>query len=607
MFDVVHLPALYDSWRERQLARDERHDIIDRVVAGEFEIYDPDEERLAVSSPNMIQVALEDTAEASSLVPTVRAQPTKDGPQAKHVAQKMERISAGYMEANEIDLLIPRSVMDAGAYGFHVWTVLPDFDQKIPLIERRDPRTCYTEDGFHPGDTVRRALFARELYFSQLPPEWQSKVQATLTEGVMVDTGTEWEEMSVDEIRANDAVVLVEYFDSDEMVLAALYQNSGREMGSETRVHQLPVELKRTPNKVKMCPVVIGARITLDGEFRGQFDQAVGMLEAHIRLFSLLMDYADQAVYSDIFVKDLIGEMPYGGGAYIELGPNGQIGRVPPAVSSLDVQRDLETLSDGIHLGGRWPKSRPGEIDQSIASAKFLESSVGMLNTAIRTYHQILQRSLGKAMRLALATDQAYFPAAKTATGILRNQEFVETYEPGKDIDMSAKVRVEYGLGFGRDPGQSAVLHIQYSQTSPPLISQETVQENVDGIRDVALERSRIDIQQFRGMALAKLLQGIEAGTIPQGALVEIAAARERGDDLFEIFQKYVVEPEEAMRDQALPTGMGGMLGGGPMPSGPPGAPPAAPVPPGGADLMARINMPAGPGGTLGTQVLQEA
>ena len=166
----------------------------------------------------------------------------------------------------------------------------------------------------------------------------------------------------------------------------------------------------------------------------------------------------------DIFVKDLIGEMPYGGGAYIELGPQGAIGRVPPAVSSLNVQADMAQLMDGIHLGGRWPKSRPGEIDQAIASAKFLESSVGMMNTAIRTYHQILQSKLEKALRIACMVDKEYFPGEKTAGGILRNQEFLEEYNPAKDIDMDNRLRVEYGLGMGRDPAQSAVLHIQYSQ-----------------------------------------------------------------------------------------------------------------------------------------------
>jgi hypothetical protein len=42
------------------------------------------------------------------------------------------------------------------------------------------------------------------------------------------------------------------------------------------------------------------------------------------------------------------------------------------------------------------------------------------------------------------------------------------------------------------------------------------------------------------------------------------------------------------------------------MPTGPAPAGLAPPPAPGGADLMARVNMPAGPGGTLGTQVVSE-
>ncbi len=600
---IESIPALYDAWRVRQLARDERHDIIDSVVAGEFQIFDPDEERLTSSSPNMIQVALEDTAEAASLLPTVRVQPTKKGPEAKKAAMKTERVCAGYMETNEIDLFIPRSIMDAGAYGFHATTILPDFEENRPLIERRDPRTVYVEEGYNPGDTVRKALIARAIHYSELPEAWRVKIKRTLSEGVLFEGNLH----VVDEINENDKVVIVEYYDTEEMLIAAIYDASSSVSIGKAEAVKLPIELRRMENKTGLCPMVIGPRVSLDGEFRGQFDQVVGMLEAHIRLFALVMDYADQAVYSDIFVKDLIGEMPYGGGAFIELGPNGQIGRVPPAVSSLDVQRDLEHLADGIHLGARWPKSRPGEIDQSIASAKFLESSVGMLNTAIRTYHQLLQRSLAKAMRIALATDKAWFPGTKTARGVLRNQEFLEEYNPSTDIDLEAKVRVDYGLGFGRDPGQSAVLHIQYSGSG--LISEETVRENIDGIRDINLELSRIDTEQMRKMMLAKLLQGLETGEVPNSALVEMYRAREKGEPIVDIYEEFVVEPEEEAREQSLPTGLtgGGVLGGGPPPTGPAPAGPGVPPAPGGTDLMARLNVPAGPGGTLGTQVLQEA
>tara|TARA_B100000131_G_scaffold323197_1_gene380451 strand:- start:3229 stop:5019 length:1791 start_codon:yes stop_codon:yes gene_type:complete len=594
MLEIDRLAAMYASWRSRQYDRDVRMETIDRVVRGDFDVFDPDEESVDSRSPNLIQVALEDTAESASLVPTVRVQPERPNQQSKKTARTMEQVAVSYMDINKMDLLIPRSVMDKAAYGMSVWTISPDFDQEIPLIERRDPRQCYPEPGFRPGDEVHKCMFTREVFFSQLPSEYQDVLRSAVADHSEIDDPDE-----------NAKVVLVEYYDEDEYVLAGLYQASTSGLvryksGSDV---PYPVLLERIENKIGICPVVIGSRISLDGEIRGQFDQVVGLLEAHIRLMGLVLDYADQAVYSDIFVKDLIGEMPYGGGSFIELGPQGAIGRVPPAVSSLNVQQDLMQLIDGIHLGGRYPKSRPGEIDQSIASAKFLEASAGMMNTAIRTYHQILQRQMERALRIALEVDKAYFPKSKTASGILRNQEFLTEYNPKTDIDTKNLLRVEYGLGLGRDPAQSAVLHIQYSQAE--FVSKEFVQENIDGLTDVGRERSRLDVEKFRGMALAKLLQGLEAGTIPNEALIEIARSREKGEDLFDIFEKYVVLPEQeaanALQQNMIETGLGPPMEVGAGPPPPEGMP--APPPPGGAELLARLGTPAGDGGMLGTQV----
>ena len=150
MLDLDRLPAMYAQWRSRHYDRDVRMETIDRVCAGDFDVFDPDEESVDSRSPNLIQVALEDTAEAASLVPTVRVQPDKPSKSAKATARSMEQIAVSYMDVNKIDMLIPRSVMDKGAYGMSVWTVPPDFEQRIPLIERRDPRQCSPEPGFRP-------------------------------------------------------------------------------------------------------------------------------------------------------------------------------------------------------------------------------------------------------------------------------------------------------------------------------------------------------------------------------------------------------------------------------------------------------------------------
>jgi hypothetical protein len=336
----------------------------------------------------------------------------------------------------------------------------------------------------------------------------------------------------------------------------------------------------------------------------------VDILGGHVQLTALIMDYADQSVYSDIWVRDLIGEMPYGGGAFIELGPNGAIGRVPPAVSSLNIQQDLAQLIDSFHVGARWPKGRPGEIDQSIASAKFLEASAGMMNTAIRTYHQILQRDLEKAIRMAFQVDKFYFKGEedRMAVGIHKNQMFAREYKPEK-IDLTAKIRIDYGLGFGKDPQSSAVLHIQYAQND--YVSSETVMENIDGLSDIGQEKIRLDTEKFRGIALAKILQGIQDGTIPDSVLPQMYEDRLEDKGIFEIFEEYIVKPQEEAQKSMLAQGLPGaqpampgqpMGGAGAPPGGAPG--PQPPTPPGGNQLLSQMNIPAGESGTLGARVM---
>ena len=449
----------------------------------------------------------------------------------------------------------------------------------------------YVEPGWRAAKDVKRGLIARDVYATQLPDAWQGKLFDQMADDYT--SYTSWAERNVQ-------VVLVEWFDEQEHVTAALYSAGGDT--SQREVQYEPIELERIQHGLGVCPLVAEGRLTLDGEQRGQWDQVVGMLYAHIRVMGLVIDYADQAVYSDVWVKDVIGVMAYGGGSYIELGPNGAIGRVPPAVSSLDVGRDLEMLLDGMHLGGRWPKSRPGEVDQSIASAKFLEASAGMMNTAIRTYHQILQRMITKAIRVAFHYDKKVLGGKRSAVGVLKNQHYAIEYDTA-NIDLDAHIRVEYGLGFGRDPAQSALLHVQYGERG--YLSRLTVQENVEGITDIDQENARIDVEAFHDIAMAKILEGIQGGTIPQSALIDLAEKRADGVDLWDLYRKYIVEPAEALEATKVPTGLGDPQLPGPIPPGPVGAPPA-PAAPEGAQLLSRLNGPAGPGGTLGSQVLTE-
>lgn len=602
--DVDELPIIFEMYRQRYEDRNRRHDDIHEVVSGEWDAVDPNEDRLHQSAANLIQVAIEDTGDASAVMPSIRVKPWKPTAGIKKSALIQEKIAQNYSRTSKLDFLLSPTVQRMATYGLCPWIIWPDFEQNIPVIEMRDPRGCYPEPGIRQGERARNCMFVRELYFSQMNMSWQNALLEYTKDRQQLRTT--WEK--------NAAVTIIEWIDEKEFIVAALlrsgYSHSGPTSGQFT---QIPVELERWDHGLSSCPVIIGERFTSDGEQRGQFDQVIGPQKAHNRLMDLLTDFADQAVYSDTWVKDAIGEISFGGGSYITLGPNGGIGRVPPAVSSLNVANDLAMMEESIHLGGRWPKSRPGEIDQSIASAKFLEASAGMMNTVIKGYHMILKSMIETAMQLMFETEiKVLGGEGKVASGVLRNQEFMAEYDTN-DIDLKNMVLVDYGVGLGKDPAQSAVLQIQYAQNG--YISNEFVQESIEGVTDVARERARIDSEKFTQIVFGKLVEAVQMGQISNRQLVELSKKRYEGEDLYDLFEKYVVEPEEEMLE-AGPGPLSGLTG---MPLAPPGGGPGAPpgqpeAPPGGAvppapdpsQLLSRMNIPAGPGGTLGAQTLNE-
>jgi hypothetical protein len=581
MIDVDQIPSLYTAFRHRWAERDGRVQLVDSVVAGDWDVLGPDDEELENRSPNLVQVALEDTAEAASLVPTVRVIPSAGSDTAKSRASAMERLAISYLDISQIEMLEIKSLLDLAAFGFFSWVVEFDDELGSPVIRWRDPRQCYPEHGWHTLDSVRTCMFAREVYLRQLPVEYQRKVMAHIGKDATTN----------ETIYLDREVTLIEVYEEEGVTLACMYASSVRKTAAT--VTWSPVLLDRIPFDTGLCHVVIGQRPTLDGEPRGQFDQVLNVMQAHIRLMGMVLDYADQAVYSDVWVKDLVGQMSFGGGAYIQLGPQGAIGRVPPAVSSMSVMQELDSLVNNVHLGGRWPKSRPGEIDQAIASAKFIEATAGMMNTVIRTMHLVMKRALEQALRVAFKLD-ADLGSERTVAGILRNQQFL-TDRKKSDIDPKARVKVDYGIGLGRDPAQTMVLGIQGMQTG--MFSKEYVQENFEGLTDVARERQRIDVESLKDMAFAQILQGLQEKSIPPQALVDIAKERANGADIFVLFEKYISKPLQEQQDQMLPSG----LGGPPMAPGPDpaamGGPPPPSAPPADALLAALGGGGMGPGG----------
>jgi hypothetical protein len=209
--------------------------------------------------------------------------------------------------------------------------------------------------------------------------------------------------------------------------------------------------------------------------------------------------------------------------------------------------------------------------------------------------HLVLKRGFEQMLRLCFRYDKQ-MGKDRTVAGVLRNQQF-QRERSVADIDLAARIRVEYGMGLGRDPAQSMVIAIQSMQAG--LVSSEFVQENFEGITNVALEQQRLDAQMLKELAMAQLMQGLESGSIPKKALIEIYRARMNGENLFDLFDKYIVKPEQEALDAQVNTGLPG--GEAMMPgAAPPGAGGLQPPPP--PDIEAMLSGLAGGGGPPGAE-----
>src|SRR5690554_5705929 len=106
MLETSELAILYHDWRSRYAERDQRMGELLKVVRGDLSAFDPDGEKVDSRSPNLIQVALEDTAESAALMPTIRVTPTEGTDAAKEIASKMEQIGVSYLDRSNVDLVI---------------------------------------------------------------------------------------------------------------------------------------------------------------------------------------------------------------------------------------------------------------------------------------------------------------------------------------------------------------------------------------------------------------------------------------------------------------------------------------------------------------------
>ena len=523
------------EWKNRQRDIDEmyRGDFSSRW-AGEFSASDG---QLTVM--NLVQTGLDDLGRlASETVPIIKCPPLGDSQAQMKEANVREAIAHSYWDYNGGESLVPRLAMDLGGSGA-AFVVVSWLDCEYPTFVRIDPRFCYPD--VHNGKLqdlfVIRTMRLRQA--ARLFPQLVGSVSPSDA----------------------DSCELLEYYSADECVQGVLLTKGGSPRGE-------PLISKRYyPNLKGKVPVGFAQLDSYDGQFRGMFDQISGVLKTKNRVVQQVVDYTDQMVYSPMVTKGVLNPKdPPGPNTIYRLDPNvpdATFGRVEPAGSHPQMWQLLDFLDSEQRAGTSYPVQRHGEVSQSIASAAFVNSTMGQLTTAVRNIQRLLGGMRTHLNEIAYCADEQYIDRAKPLLRSIGNKRM---YRPSKDINGHYYNYVSYGAGSGLDRANADVRVLQHQGAG--IISKETAREQVDFITDPAEEQDKLEREAASDALLQKILT--EA---PVDMTLKLVVKMNKGLSLAEAAEE--LTEEAAATPEAVPPGAPSGAAPG-LSSGPPDAQAAA-------------------------------
>jgi hypothetical protein len=431
----------------------------------------------------VIPLAWDDLATTAGRMPDLSGEPRDQSSTELKAAGLLEKIGFHYLRsAKPTGKLFMKDLAWWLQLGRGVAIVTPDFENQMPRVEIRDPRTCY------PG--VKEMVNNRIISLTDLIFKHEIELEEARARGLYPAA----ESFGTD--KAPQKVVVLEYIDHEKWCLVS---ESG--------------EYQEAYHGLGMVPGHIFGQFTPDrkagrSRFRDQLTLAVGIS----RLISAKMAFADKLTSSTLWTRNYEGQVELGGDVIIKLGPQGEIGQIGP-MQLLQVDQDIQLLNQFSRVLNRNPEVRQGEIAAkgTYTSAKTLEQLDDAIDTVVGGDWDVIGPGIEYLMSVAFAMDVHLWPnVEKTINGNIKGKKFLDSYIPKKDIGDRRTIRVNYGFGVGGYQG--FLQHMQAADAG--LQARQTAMENMPGISDVAEELRKMELETIDEAAKQNLLQQAATGAI---------------------------------------------------------------------------------------------
>jgi len=536
-----------------------------------------------VPAPNLVLSGLTRLAQKIGRQPTIKILPPPSNHQetAQKRASKRERIVQLYDSLQHLNLQLPQVGRWLPGYGFAVWvlreTVGPN-GHPYPVAEIRDPYSCF------PGvwgtdQQPSECAFAYRTTYKALEdayghgkvhpgrPESAAKTLAYASASAyqgMAGEGS-WESQGPE-------VEVYEYHDRS---------------GVYVILPEASILLDSAPNAHLGGPrFVIAKRFAFD-RLIGQYDHVYGLLGMMAKLNVLMLIAAEDNVFTETNIVGDIdsGKYKKGRNAVNILSPGTTVDK-PVNMASPEVARQIDRSERHIRLTAGYPVTDDAESPSAWITGRGTQELNEAISLEVREYQTVLAQALELLDSARLEWDERlYGGRRKPLVGYARDGvPFAETYDPSADINGDYATNRVYGLMAGWDEDRKIIGGLQLMTAE--VIADLTLQENLDGLTDVAAIRERIIRKKALDMVYAGLAQAMQQGD-PKATMALISII-ERPESAIATLRKFYTPEGDSLSPEE-----DALLNPAPPPAGMlmPGAPPDV------QSVLSQLNMGGPPKG----------
>jgi len=418
---------------------------------------------------NFIDVAARDAAETLAPLPTFNCSAANMvSDKARQFADKKTKGIQYYLLMSNVRQQMYTLADYYLTYGFSVFTVEPDFDNKVPRIMGIDSRGCYYE----------KNKYGRVTMFAKIYSKTVQELCAMFPEVADVIMGEDYATAP----RGNNKLDLVMYRDDDQLMM---YLPDRADM-----------VLSWAKNPVNVCNVVIAERPGIAGTPRGQYDDVMWIQVARNRFAMLAMEGAEQAVEAPLAVPFDVQEIPMGPNAALRTNSPEKIRKVANEIPQAAFAEG-QLLDAEMRNAARYPEVRQGNLNASIITGQGVKALEGGFDTQIRSAQDIFSVAFTEIIKLCLMTDEKLWPQhERSIRGQQEGVPFEVKWKPSRDIAGDYTVDVTYGFASGLDPNRSLVFILQ--MLGGGLISKDLARRQFPFDVNVTQEEERIQVEQLR-------------------------------------------------------------------------------------------------------------